>query len=361
MVLIKKTYRARACIIFLSLLVTGCMTDEEAKHTYSGYTPQAAETYITTGDAAANNIDTAQLDAAYRLIYREDRFIMARSLLVFRNGSLIAEAYPHDSSDISNLANIQSSTKSVTSILTGIAVHENKLSVSTPLYSIYPQYFDGDTKKQTITIADALTMRTGLTFDNDSQTGELYACTGNSAAYVLSQNRIYDPGTVMNYNDGAPQLVAKAIEVSTGENLADYAQEKLFTPLAITNWKWERAHDGTPFGAFSLYLRPRDLGKIGLLLLNNGIWEGSTIIDSSYLTEATTVQTADNYHNSPYGYFFWVRTAYNGYSIEGHGGQFVLIVPTKNLVVVYTAWPYTSSLLFDQESELMQLISNSCK
>jgi CubicO group peptidase (beta-lactamase class C family) len=281
--------------------------------------------------------------------------------LVIRNGKLIAEAYPHTIEDRGQFANIQSCTKSVTSIMVGIAMQNGMdISVGDRLHDIYPDLFDGNTEKQEITLADALTMRTGLAFDNDKNSRELYMTKKNSAAYVLGFPMVDKPGTVWNYNDGAPQLVSKMIETKTGETEAAYAGEKLFKPLGITEWKWESAHDGTSFGAYGLYLKPRDLAKIGQLLLQKGKWLGETIIDSTYLALATSVKV-DSADDGSYGYYFWVDSRNHGFYAYGHGGQLLLVVPDKNLVLLYTAWPYTSSDFFDDGFDMFDLIVDGCR
>jgi CubicO group peptidase (beta-lactamase class C family) len=348
-----------AVIFVLSL--TSCLKDGSLKLPYKGFVPQANVNDWELSTPQKENIDVSLLDQAYQLIYRDDRYLMARSLLVFRNGKLIAEAYPHDINDINAINNIQSCTKSVTSILTGIAV-KNKIvaSIDEKLYSIYPELFDDDILKRDISLKDALTMRTGLYFDNSEHTLELYRTKKNSATYVLSLEKLYKAGLVMNYNDGSPQLISKALEKKCGKTLSQYAKEELFQKLNINNWKWEEVKDGTTFGAFSLYIRARDFGKIGQLLLQKGSWNGEQIIDSTYLKEATSTQTSANFNNEPYGYYFWILPAWNAYAALGHGGQFLLIVPDKDLVVVYTAWPYTSSDLFDSSNLLMSLIIQSC-
>ena len=345
------------------LLFAGCLKDEPFKQAFGGFEPQDQADDWELSTPQNENVDAALLEQAYRLVYADDRFTMARSLLVFRNGKLIAEAYPNDPGDLNRIANIQSCTKSVTSILAGIAVQQGLInSLDEKLYDIFPEDFDPDVSKRDITLKDALTMRTGLEFDNSgAHTLTLYKTEENSTAYILSQKKLYDPGTVMNYNDGAPHLISKAIETKTGKSLRDYAKENLFTPLNITDWTWEAAKDGTTFGAFSLYLKPRDFGKIGQLLLQQGVWNGKTLIDSSYLSEATTTQVSANFNGEPYGYYFWTIPASNGYSALGHGGQFLLVVPDKNLVAVYTAWPYTSGNFFDQHNRLFDLIIHSCQ
>ena len=352
-------------IIILALVATtlsSCLKDEPFKLEYNGFEPKAVDDDWQLSNPEDENIDGTILKKAFDLIYRDDRFTMARSLIVFRNGKLIAEAYPNDPSDIDVIQNIQSCTKSITSILIGIAIQENYLqSIDERLYDIYSEYFDADTKKRDITIEDALTMQTGLEFDNGSHTEKLYKIETNSIEYVLSLPWLYRPGTFMNYNDGAPHLLSKAIEKKTGMTLSAFANARLFAPLNIKDWLWESAKDGTTFGAFSFYLKPRDFGKIGQLLLQKGQWNNVTLIDSAYLQEATDIKVSANFSSEPYGYYFWILPAYHGYAAIGHGGQFLLVVPEKQLVVVYTAWPYTSGDFFDQRNDLMKLIVNSCK
>lgn len=347
--------------ILIAVLLSSCLEDEPFKKPYEGYVPVVLPDGTQISTPENENMDASLLEDAFQLIYDDNRFVRARSLLVYRKGKLVAEAYPNNSADMENLTNIQSCTKSITSILVGIAEQEGYIdSLGEPLYSIYPEYFDEDVRKRTITIEDALVMQTGLEFDNSKHTLELYQTTSNSVQYVLSQDYIYKSGKVTNYNDGAPQLVSKVIERKTGHKVSDYARKKLFDPLGITKWKWEAAKDGTPYGAFSLYLRPRDFGRIGNLLLNEGKHNNVEIIDSAYLAAATSTKVSANFNHEPYGYYFWILPAFDGYAALGHGGQFLLIVPAKELVVVYTAWPYTSGEFFDQSNNLMDLIWQSC-
>lgn len=348
-------------LIITATTLGSCLKDGPFKLESSGFEPKEINDDWQISTPEDENMDRSTLSLAYDLIYRDDRYTMARSLLVFRNGNLVAEAYPHNLTDLDAIHNIQSCTKSFTSILMGIAVQENYIdSLEERLYDIYPEYFDNDINKRTITIENALTMQTGLEFDNGVNTLELYKTKNNSVQYILSLDWLYKSGSFMNYNDGAPQLVSKVIEKKTGMTLSEYADAKLFTPLNIKDWFWESSKDGTTFGAFSLFLKPRDFGKVGQLLLQNGKWNNQTLIDSTYLHDAISIKVSANFHSEPYGYYFWILPAYRGYAAIGHGGQFLLVVPEKQLVVVYTAWPYTSDKFFDQRNDLMNIIVNSC-
>lgn len=219
----------KALLFVLSLLLVSCLKNEAFKLPYEGYSPIERNDNWPVSSPLAEQMAPELIDQAFRLIYEDDRFKMARSLLVFRNGKLVAEAYPSNKADIDHLINIQSCTKSVTSLLTGIAIQKNLISsLDEKHFDIHPESFDSDERKRNITLYHALTMQTGLEFDNSKHTLGLYSTTANSAAYVLSRNRLYAPGLIMNYNDGAPQLVSKAIEVKSGKNFMNLLKTIFF-------------------------------------------------------------------------------------------------------------------------------------
>jgi CubicO group peptidase (beta-lactamase class C family) len=348
--------------ILLILLFNACLKDEVIKLKYEGFAPVEINGDWEISTPEVENMNRELLNKAFELVYNENRFVMAQSLLVFRNGKLVAEAYPSDKNDISRLNNIQSITKSVTSMMVGVALEQNLLeTVDEKLYDIYPNLFDDDVIKREITISDALTMRSGLKFDNDKHSKKLYSISSNSTRYVLSLARGSQPGTIVNYSDGDPHLISKAIEVKSGKSLAEFADENVFQKMGIDNWQWEAAKDGSNFGAFSLFLKPRDLGKIGQLLLNEGAWNNKQLIDSSFLKAAVSHQVNSNLNNQAYGYYLWLYPKWNAFAGIGHGGQFIFVAPDKNLVVVYTAWPYTGYDLWDDGEELMSIIYESCE
>lgn len=348
-------------LVLLVALLTSCLKDETFKQEYTGFVPTNLNDDWALATPASVNMDPDLLEQAYRLMYKDTRFTMARSLLIIRNGKLVAEAYPHDIDDIDQIANIQSMTKSFTSILAGIALEKGLLdSVNQTLFSIYPEHFSRYPEKKTITLHQALTMSTGIDFDNGSHTQVLYHTDGSSVEYVLSQNQKYAPGQVFHYHDGAPQLVSAAVQKQFGKPFSEFANQYLFKPLGITDWDWEVAHDGNTFGAFSLYLKPRDAAKFGQLLLQEGIWNGQQIVDSAWISHATKPQLNSSQLGTAYGYYFWIYPAYGAYAADGHGGQRIMVIPEKELVIVYTAWGYTSGAFFDNLNEVVDLIVSGC-
>lgn len=341
-------------------MVISCLHNEPTKSIYTGYTPVEVHDGWQRSTPETENMDRNMLNHAYELVYSEKRFAMATSLLVFRNGRIVAEAYPMDKNDIFRSANIQSMTKSVTSVMVGVAIQQNlNITMNDLLHDVYPEYFDDDQLKRTMTAEDALTMRSGIDFLNDRHTQRLYSTRENSTRYILSLNRWAIPGEKVRYNDGDPHLISKYIERKSNRSLADFADEFVFQKIGIDNWKWESAKDGTTFGAFSLFLTPRDLGRFGQLLLQGGQWDDESIINHDFLESAITFKVKSNYNDRPYGYYFWLFPQWNAYAAMGHGGQFLFIAPEKQLVVVYTAWPYTGSTLWDNHEQLMSLIYES--
>jgi CubicO group peptidase (beta-lactamase class C family) len=356
----------KARIIFLavgvlSIGISSCLKDEPIKLEYDGFQPLVISDDWQVSTPALENMDIDYLGAAYQLIHNDERFVMARSLLVLRNGKIVAESYPHDPGDAHRIENIQSCTKSFTSILTGIAFEKHYLdSLNQTFSSIYPDYFMNHQDKKNITIANAMTMKTGINFVNGDHTEVLYGTDENTIDYILSLPVNYKPGVVFHYNDGAPHLISAAIQERYGKSLSDFAKEFLFDPLGITEWKWEAAKDGITLGAFSIFMKPRDLAKFGQMLLQNGKWKNRQIVESSWIAKATAPVVTTDGPGPCYGYYFWVYPAYGGFAAAGHGGQFIFVVPAKKLVVVYTAWPYTSGDMFDNFGELADLIIKSC-
>jgi CubicO group peptidase (beta-lactamase class C family) len=345
----------RLLIAFVSLfLLTCCLKEEPLKRAYPGFTPQNRPDGWMISSPQQENMNLALLEKAYRLFYSPDQFPMATGLLVIRNGKLIAEAYARYEKDVGQVRNIQSCTKSVTSLLVGIALKRKIIpSLNVPLYAYYPEAFDADSAKRKLTLKNCLEMQGGLDFDNNRHTQELFLTRGNSLQYVLSRPMPDDTGQVFHYNDGLPHLVGGAIARASGMSLEAFGKQYLFSPLGITDYQWEKARDGLNFGAFSLYLKPRDLAKLGQLCLQAGNWQGEPLVDAAYLAEATRIRTGGT---TPYGYYFWILPSLEGYAMQGHGGQFVFVCPPKNLVAVYTAFPYTSELLWGDMNRLLHLI-----
>jgi CubicO group peptidase (beta-lactamase class C family) len=275
-----------------------------------------------------------------------------------RNGRLVAESYCKSASDIYSLHNIKSATKSITSILAGILLDIGELdSLESRLFDYMPGYFDDNLKKREITLKHVLTMETGLDFDDNVHTREMLYNRGSSLKYVFEKDLVFDPGFGWYYGDGNPQLVSGLIQELTGKSESEFAEDYLFAPLGITDYNWEITHDGLTLGSIGLWLTPRDMAKIGLLMARRGAWEGSQVVSEAWVEESTRRQSS--FKN--YGYY-WYPIEDKAFYAEGHGGQLIWVYPDYDLVVVITSDPYTKSWnLSEPYTEIFAMILSSLK
>jgi CubicO group peptidase (beta-lactamase class C family) len=331
-------HRINDIILLMVLLTTSCLKDEPLKLPYQGFGPRDISDGWILSCPSMENMDSLKLDGVFRHIYREDEFYLIRSMIILRNGRIVGEVYPGDPKDIHQIQNIKSVTKSFTGILACIALQNGLLdSLDERLSDLYPDCFVTHPDRTEITLEQALTMRTGLVRENKGSGYEQFF-TSNTVDFALSSPQLYEPGTTFYYSDINPQLVSYAIQRKYGRSLEEYAEVYLFGPLGITEWYWQAGRDGVSFGSSNLNLKPRDMARFGQMLLQNGRWGDTQILDSAWVGEATRSQVQLNYW--AYGYYFWINPEENVYWAAGHGGQSIFVAPEKNLVVVVTAWPY---------------------
>jgi CubicO group peptidase (beta-lactamase class C family) len=139
--------------------------------------------------------------------------------------------------------------------------------------------------------------------------------------------------------------VSAIIQQRTGKTTRDWAREVLFDKIGVSRLQWISYKDGISFGAFGIVTTPRELGKIGQLVLNDGSWKGEQVVSSAWIQEMTSSKVPpEETHNADisFGYFWWKDTARDVNFTWGHGGQFVFINKSKNLIVVITSEPRTN-------------------
>ncbi|MBI1779704.1 MAG: serine hydrolase [Proteobacteria bacterium] len=290
------------------------------------------------------------------------------SVLVVRHGKLVFEHYftatfqdQRIQYDAERKNDMRSITKSVTSLLLGAAIDRGWVaSIDLPVLSFFPEYADLATpEKERITIRHLLMMAHGLEWDerrpySDPTNSEIVmGRSPDPYRYALEQPVAKPPGTVFNYSAASSALIAGMLRKQTNRPLDALARILLLDPLGIASVEWYRYSNGHPAASYGLIMRPRDLAKIGQLVLGRGLWNGTQIVSSAWIDAATAPQIQVNAFGTPqYGYQFWL-----GYSVSsdgkrkvdwsaglGLGGQRVNIMPSLDLVVVITAGLYTSSL-----------------
>ncbi|MBC2846263.1 serine hydrolase domain-containing protein [Winogradskyella flava] len=254
----------------------------------------------------------------------------------------------------SELHTLQSITKSVSSILLGIALDLNEdYTIETKGMSFFKNYefnFE-DSRKNDITIEDLLTMRSGLEWNEDDYTDPINDCnllekSDEWIQYVLNKPTDAIPGTKFEYNSGASVLLGKITRNITGKRIDKWAEEKLFGPLGITDYYWKETPDGEIDTEGGLFLRTEDLAKIGTLFLNKGKWHDKQIVSESWVLSSTSpiIESIDPDNNSKigYGYQWWIPHHYNGKSEIvagiGYGGQYLMIALEYDLIIVFNGW-----------------------
>ena len=295
--------------------------------------------------AADAGIDPDALARAYDSFLDENNFQSAKSLIVIRHGAIVAENYCRSIDDRDIPGHLQSATKGITALAYGIARGRHDLSsLDTLLYDILPGSFDGDTRKRAISLRHLLTMQSGLAMNNFEFAVEILVKRNPDPLRDLLALPLYaTPGDSFLYRDVDAHLAASALRSLCGETVEDIVQSGIFAPLGITSWAWERDASGNPIGSNALALRPRDLGKIGKLVLQKGFWEGEQLIDTAWIDSMTNPHTdirpEADFSGFQYGWFWWIVPELAAFTAWGHGGQFVFIVPDRDLVIVMTSMP----------------------
>jgi CubicO group peptidase (beta-lactamase class C family) len=278
------------------------------------------------------------------------------SLLVVRRGQLVSESYFRGWSDEA-LHEMYSVTKSVTSLLVGIARDDGRLPpLDALILSIFPEYpsvAHMGPDKAAITLEDVLTMRAGFEWDEGSTN---YTDSANPVValvkspdwvkHVLDLPMADPPGSVFRYNSGCTMLLGGVLRNSTGREALDLASDRLFGPLGIVSYQWETGAQGLTNTGWGLHMRPRDMAKIGELLLRRGRWGDRRIVSEEWLA-LSTARHVTRPGRSGYGYQWWHLPSEAGAPdvvyASGWGGQVIFVVPDLDLIVVSTAGEYLGS------------------
>ena len=319
-------------------------------------------------------IDTAKL--LEMLTYYQNKHtrkpsVVIDSITIIRNGFLVADLYlnplfPKDTKHV-----IHSCTKSIMSILIGIAIEQGYIEhVRVPVLNFLGNKLSGsyDKRLEALTIEDLLTMQTGLRSEDSYlyQWRGLFAmqATDDWVRHALTLPMDVDPGTRFDYSNISSFLLSAVLMASTGIDTLTFAKTHLFTPLGIEDVRWETSPLGIHIGWARMWLKPHDMAKIGMLYLQQGQWEGKQIISSDWVATSTRAHSyPERYRHfrkeggrvdylasvllwlftnlarpfaEGYGYQWWLDK--NGmYAAIGVGGQYIMVVPDKALVVVFTS------------------------
>lgn len=265
----------------------------------------------------------------------ESSGIRPHSLIVLKDGKLIAKAdWEPFSSRYLHVSH--SLCKSVTAMAVGIAVKEKFLFEEDKITDIFSSEMPDTVheKMNKITVRHLLTMSSGVKFN------EAGAVTGNEwIKKFLSSEVLFEPGEDFRYNSLNSYMLAAAVCRKTGLPLSEYLGRKLFTPMGITDFYWEKSPDGIEKGGWGLYMSVCDYAKLGQLYLNGGVWNGVSLVPKDWVKKS--VSPLISKPNSPcyegYGYQTWLSKNRDGFVFSGMFGQNVFVFPKRSMVIALTA------------------------
>jgi CubicO group peptidase (beta-lactamase class C family) len=342
----------------------------------SDYTPPPAEPDgWPTAPAATVQIDGARLATMADAI-TAGHFPKITSVLVARQGRLVYEAY-FDDADRASLRNTRSTTKTVTSMLIGIAIDQGLLpGVQAPILPFFPdkqpvQY--PDPRKAQITVEDLLTMSSLLECDDQNTFSR-----GHEERMYLIEDYVQftldlpikgfpvwttkpadSPyGRSFSYCTAGVATLGGVLERSTGQPVPTFAQRTLFAPLGITQAEWPLTPTGLAMTGGGLALTSRDLLKLGQLYCNDGVWNGTPVVSEVWVQTSTQPHVQVD-EQTEYGYLWWLRTfsaggqTFHAYLMQGNGGNKVAVFPALDLVAVITSTNYNTRGMHEQADRLL--------
>ena len=323
--------------------------------------------------ASTQGVDAEALEAMMDAVLAGD-FDFIDSIAIARGGELVFDEtirtkLAGNDAEVSNtelaIHAQYSVSKSITSLVVGIAIDEGFIAgVDVPYLDFFPytDYANWDERKNDITLEHVLTMQLGLAWNEfdppysspDNQWNRFYFNEHDFAKALLDLPLVADPGTEFAYNTAAAVSLGQAVENSVPLMLDDFGISELMLPLGITDIEVTRTPTGLANGGGGFYLRTRDAAKFGQLLLNDGTWNGDRIVSSDWLAASVTPQTAMAWQDpdqwdwqvSGYGYQWWTGFYEHGgavidaYVAWGYGGQWVVAMPSLDLVVAINSNGY---------------------
>ncbi len=326
-------YKLLSLCMAITLLI-GC-----ASPTPEILPPSSASSW-TVSTPEEQGLDSETLAQMLGQIEGEDYKI--DSVLVVRNGYLVLDAYVHPFRP-GETHNLYSVTKSVLSALIGIAIEQGYIeSLDQHILDFFPdrEVKNLEDDKADMTLEHLLTMTSGFEcrdsyLYNNRGLEEMHK-TDDWIQYVLDLPMEMPPGTKFEYCNGASMLLSAILQEATGMSALEYAQKNLFGPLGIRDVQWDDSPLGITVGYSRLFMHPQDMAKIGYLYLKNGLWNSEPVVPDKWVADSTRVHVPAGTLQEGYGYHWWVAPP-QMYLALGYGGQFVFVIPEKDMVVVFTS------------------------
>ena len=341
--------------IVLSFLIPQAFCQISSKPEYEYEVPMQLSGGWETASLGDVNIDSESIVEMVQNILNstiED----VHSVVMVKSGKLVLEEY-FSAYNRETKHKLASATKSISSILVGIAIDKNLIrNLDLKVYDLFPEYKGTKwiDRKYDITLRQILSMTAGidwiewrpdvpLSHPRNDLAG-LYR-SNNPIRYTFEKELLEPPTKQFNYSTGLSTLLGEVLKKTSGLSADKFAEKYLFDPLGISDHDWFIYPNGTIDTGGGLFLRPRDMAKIGYLMLNDGKWKHKQIVSKQWVKESTKLQihqTGSWFGSTGYGYHWRlserkmigqnIRTFY----AAGLGGQYIFIFPPLDLVVVFT-------------------------
>ena len=301
---------------------------------YSYTVPRCLDDNLPTGNCNDLGVSSIEVEEIMDGIASGEAGVI-HSLLILSEGNLVVEEYFHGYT-MDDLHRLASVTKSVSSLLVGIAIDLGYIdSVSVPLH----RFFAG--AEDRLTLEHLLTMSMDLQW-SDEEAENLHETGEEFFTYVMQREINSEPGQIFRYVNPVVNLISGILKESTGLFPDEFAEESLFDPLGITNYDWQYGEtNGHRLMDGSLHLRPRDMAKIGLLVIDNGSWNQTELVSENWIRSSTETHIpVDDLFN--YGYLWWLKSVQTesgdtkAIMASGWGSQFIVVIPEMDLVIVVT-------------------------
>jgi CubicO group peptidase (beta-lactamase class C family) len=311
--------------------------------------PQKFSDGWSVGDLRGEKVDFQKMTQAMNGIYL-NQLRGIHSLLVFRHSQLLLEEY-FSGYDSHSTHQLYSCTKSVFSTVYGIAQDQGLLSLNQKLYDLYPDERSKggwNSKKDAITIGNLLSMTTGLDCNDvgvgNDNCGSVMDRSADWLAFCFALPMAHPVGTAWMYNGCCLTLVAKLIAQKSGVSFPDYARKVLLGPLGIAEDTWVTGPGDLNRVDYGLEWKARDMGKLGQLYLNQGMWKGKRIVSEAWVKDATAPHAPEGQaFGHDYGYLWHLKAMryqekpVRVFYANGYHGQAIFVSPEADLVCVMTA------------------------
>lgn len=262
-----------------------------------------------------------------------------RSLLLVKDGELVFERYTDGLSRDHNYE-LYSVTKTVTALLAGMLIEDGKIAldddIATVIGDYRPDLAERVADKENIALHHVLSMSSGLAYDFDPEGDPIYYGADDRLDLMADTTTRFAPGSDFEYTDVNPVFAAAMLSAAAKRPLEEYAAEALFDPMGMEHYAWQRADEqGLVSAGWGLRLRPMDLAKLGMLLINDGEWQGKQLVPADWIERMSTPQAVRDF-----GYYLWrqhIVDTETSLDMMGFKGQFVTALPEHDAVVVMTS------------------------